>query len=267
MRVIVTRPAQDGSAWVKAFSEHGHEVLALPLIEISAAPDRAPLRQAWQQLSRYHAVMFVSGNAVTQFFAAQDTDAKDTLASWAQQATQTRAWGTGPGTRQALLRAGVAALQIDAPTSGQFDSEALWQLVCSGVRPGQRVLIVRGSDAAQVLDASASGVGRDWLASTLRGAGVEVDFVVAYARQVPRWSAQQLALADSAAQDGSLWLFSSAEALANLRQLMPQQNWQAARALTTHPRIAQAAREAGFGVVQESRPSLQEIVASIESQA
>ena len=140
-------------------------------------------------------------------------------------------------------------------------------MVHSGVRPGQRVLIVRGSDAAATLDPGAPGVGRDWLANTLRGAGVEVDFVVAYARQAPRWSGQQLALAQGAAQDGSLWLFSSAEAIANLRQLLPQQDWRSARALTTHPRIAQAAREAGFGVVQESRPSLQEIVASIESLA
>ncbi|MGE3348297.1 MAG: uroporphyrinogen-III synthase, partial [Ramlibacter sp.] len=38
-----------------------------------------------------------------------------------------------------------------------------------------------------------------------------------------------------------------------------------ARAVATHPRIAQAAREAGFGVVCESRPALADVVASIES--
>lgn len=264
MKVIITRPEQDAPAWVKSLSERGHEVLVLPLIEISPAPDLLPLRQAWRQLSQYQAVMFVSGNAVAQFCAAQEAG---TLAAWGQQAPRTRAWATGPGTRQALLRSGVAAAQIDAPATGQFDSEALWQLVQSSVRPKQRVLIVRGSDALQTLDASAPGVGRDWLAQTLRGAGAEVDFVVAYGRRVPLWSTQQRALAQSAAQDGSLWLFSSSEAIDNLRQLLVQQDWQAALALATHPRIAAVARDAGFGVVWESRPSLHEVVASIESMA
>jgi uroporphyrinogen-III synthase len=264
MKVVITRPEADAVAWVKQLSERGHEVLALPLIEIFPTPDAAPLRQAWQHLSQYHAVMFVSGNAATQFAAAQEAGS---LARWSQQAPLTRAWGTGPGTRRALLRAGVAANQIDAPATGQFDSEALWQLVQSSVRPGQWVLIVRGTDAHQTLAAAVPGVGRDWLAQALRSAGAEVDFVVAYGRRAPLWSLPQLALAQSAAQDGSLWLFSSAEAIGNLRQLLPQQDWALARALATHPRIAQAARDAGFGVVWESRPSLHEVVASIESMA
>ena len=39
----------------------------------------------------------------------------------------------------------------------------------------------------------------------------------------------------------------------------------ALRALATHPRIAQAARDAGFSVVSESRPGMDDLVASIES--
>ena len=45
---------------------------------------------------------------------------------------------------------------------------------------------------------------------------------------------------------------------------------QAARAVATHPRIADAARAAGFGVVRLSRPTLDDVVrvvASIESGA
>ncbi len=264
MRVIVTRPEQDAAPWVNYLSERGHQVLAWPLIVIAPAPDQAPLRRAWQGLSGYRALMFVSGNAATQFAAAQESDS---LADWAQRAPQTRAWATGPGTRRALLGNGVAAALIDAPEAGQFDSEALWQLVGPRVAPGQRVLIVRGSDAQATPDVSASGVGRDWLASRLRGAGAEVEFVVAYGRSAPPGSAPWLALAGTAAQDGSVWLFSSSEAIANLVQLLPQQDWSQARALATHPRIAQVARDAGFGVVWESRPSLQDVVASIESQA
>jgi uroporphyrinogen-III synthase len=35
--------------------------------------------------------------------------------------------------------------------------------------------------------------------------------------------------------------------------------------VATHPRIAQAARDAGFGVVCESRPTEEAIVAALES--
>ena len=57
---------------------------------------------------------------------------------------------------------------------------------------------------------------------------------------------------------------------ANLRQLLPTQCWQQARAIVTHPRIAAAAQAAGFGVVRLSQPSVQSVaqaVASIESGA
>jgi uroporphyrinogen-III synthase len=36
--------------------------------------------------------------------------------------------------------------------------------------------------------------------------------------------------------------------------------------VATHPRIAQAARDAGFGAVLEARPTLDDVVASIESE-
>jgi uroporphyrinogen-III synthase len=64
-----------------------------------------------------------------------------------------------------------------------------------------------------------------------------------------------------------VWLFSSSEAVAHLRSLAPGQSWSRACALATHPRIAQAARAAGFGVVCESRPTMAELIASIESLA
>jgi uroporphyrinogen-III synthase len=220
------------------------------------------LRLAWQQLDQYQALMFVSGNAVAQFCAAQ---VPPSLAGWAQRAPATRAWATGPGTRKALLKAGVAASQVDAPETGQFDSEALWQRVRLQTRPGGKVLIVRGADARPA--APAHGVGRDWLAQTLKDAGVPVEFVVAYQRLAPSCSPAQRAWLGQAAVDASVWLFSSSEAITNLQRMAPHQSWQQARALATHPRIAQAARLAGFGVVWESRPSLEDVLASIESTA
>ena len=277
-RVLVTRPLHDAKPWVDAFRARGLQAEALPLIGIGPCTDPAAhqallrARQLALKPGHYRAVMFVSGNAVQYFFAQDQTPAFD---AEALLAPDTRAWTPGPGTERALLEAGLASLQIDGPSpdATQFESEALWQNVHGQVRPGDRVLIVRGTSPATapvVGNAgmpipSTQGAGRDWLAARLREAGAEVELLAVYERQLPPLTAQQLDLARQAASDGSLWLFSSSEAVANLQQLLPQQQWHSGLALTTHERIASKALSAGFGRVLHSRPSLDDVVASIES--
>lgn len=263
MRLIVTRPQREAQRWVQSLSHAGYEALALPLIALAPAADQAALRSVWQHLDDYAAVMFVSGNAVDHFFASKPPQA---LCFSPQSAIKTRAWATGPGTTAALLRAGVPADRIDAPAAdaGQFDSEALWQVVGAGLQSGQRVLIVRGGDESVN---AAQGVGREWFAHRVAQAGAQADFVVAYQRSMPRLTPQDLRVAQQAAADGSVWLFSSSEAIVNLQSLLPRQNWAGARAVATHARIAAAARAAGFGVVIESSPQLEQLRASIESLA
>ena len=255
MRVIVTRPRREAQDWVQTLQQAGHEALALPLIDIAPAPDTAALQRAWRQLDGYLGLMFVSANAVDGFFAARPADVP----------LPAQTWATGPGTVGALRRAGVPAQHITAPPAdaAQFDSEALWALVAGRIVPGARVLIVRGADASA--GASTEGAGRDWFARQVAAAGGSVDFVASYQRQRPALDATQLALARAAAQDGSVWLFSSSEAVLNLQASLPQQDWGAARAVATHARIAQAARAAGFALVRESRPALADVRASIES--
>ncbi len=253
MRVIVTRPLRECRLWVSELEARGLQALALPLIDIAPAADAEPVRRAWQALQGVLAAMFVSGNAVEQFFAGRPEGI-----AWP---SGTRGWATGPGTTRALLASGVAPVLVDAPDADapSFDSEALWRIVQPQCTPGQRVLIVRGADA------SGQGAGRNWFAEQLEDAGCTPQFVVAYERHAPRLDALQLALARAAATDGSTWLFSSSEAVNHLVALLPGQDWRQARAITTHPRIAQAARDAGFTVVCESRPALGDVVASIES--
>lgn len=273
MRVIVTRVQPQAARWVKLLSPHC-EALALPLLETSALADTSALQTVGQHWRDYTAVMFVSSHAVNHFFASNQAAA---LLYKGQIAPETRAWCTGPGTHAALLAQGLPAQRVDAPAAdgGQFDSEALWQQVQGQVGPGARVLIVRGdtrdddSDKPESTDqpAATPGVGRDWLAQTLRQAGVEVDFVVAYQRGAPVWGPPERALATQAASDGSVWLFSSAEAVGHLSSLLPGQSWAQARALATHARIAQAARDLGFAMVCESRPTFAHVLASIESLA
>ncbi len=258
MQVIVTRPQQDALRWVEALQARGMRAEALPLIDILPATDGEPLRQAWHRFAAYRAAMFVSGNAVQHFYASKPAPAQ---IDQARPAINTRAWATGPGTLAALHQAGVAPALIDAPatSSGQFDSEALWRIVGPGVGAGSRILIVRGGAPG------GEGLGRNWFAQQLETVGALVDFVVAYERHPPRWTAAQAARAQAAAQDGSVWLLSSSEAIAHLRQRLPASALEGARAVATHPRIAQAAYEAGFGVVCESRPTLDDVMASIES--
>lgn len=261
-RLIVTRPLREARRWVSELTAHGYQAVALPLIELGAVVDQTALRRTGQQLGEYASVMFVSAAAVEHFFACNPSGAARFSAP---EGAAIRAWATGPGTAAALRQAGVAPLQIDAPPqdSAQFDSEALWQRVRTQVSAGKRVLIVRGVDGAGETE-SAGGSGRDWLARQLARIGAQVDFVVAYQRQAPAFSASESALARSAAGDGSLWLFSSSQALRHLSHCLPGQAWHEARALATHPRIAAVARELGFGVVCESRPTLSDVLAALK---
>ena len=269
-RVIVTRPAREAAHWAALLSARGMNAVALPLIAVGPCNDtaaRQAMARAQHNLAHYRALMFVSGNAVTHFFDF-GSNQPPTLTGQALAAINTRAWAPGPGTARALEQAGVPCSSIDgpAPDAPQFDSEALWAEVAAQIRPGDRVLIVRGRSATpQGAHESEQGSGRDWLARQIEAAGGQVDFVVAYQRGAPRWSAAEVALAQQAAHDGSLWLLSSSEAVAHLADALPGQHWGAARALVTHPRIADAARAAGFGTVRECRPALEDVVASIES--
>ena len=262
-RVIVTRPAPEAQRWVRELTAQGFDAQCLPLIEIKPSGQTAELERAWQQLAAYAAVMFVSGNAATCFFASAGALAS---AFGALPGDKPRAWATGPGTARALLRAGVAPHCLDAPAAdaGQFDSEALWRQVAAQVGAGARVLIVRGADVADSdSESAAQGSGRDWFARQVAAAGGQVDWVVSYQRHAPTLDVSAQALAKQAASDGSVWLFSSAQALANLRAVLPGQSWAGARALATHPRIAQAARAAGFAVVFESRPTLADVTVAL----
>jgi uroporphyrinogen-III synthase len=249
MPVVVTRPAAEGERWAGRLRERGIDAIVLPLLAIGPAPDPAALQAAARAGDQYAAIMFVSPNAVAGFFAGGPLPAR------------ARCWAPGPGTADALRAAGVPAERIDAPQAeaAQFDSESLWQEVQAQLRAGDRLLLVRGADG------EGRSQGRDWLAQQLAGRGVQVDTVLAYTRGAPTWNAAACELARNAARDGSWWLFSSSEGATHLASLLPGQDWSAARALATHPRIAEAVRTLGFGEVHASRPGFDEVVASIES--
>ena len=278
-RVIVTRPAQDAVHWVEDLTRHGIHAQALPLLQIGPASgpvDVSALQDAWHRLADYAACMFVSGNAVHYFFKQNKAAGQLKCAQAAPESIASagpdrlpaslRFLAPGPATAAALRAAGVAAAQIDSPSpeAGQFDSEALWQVVGPRDWRAARVLLLCGRTHGA---AAASAAGRDWLTQQLRAAGARVDMVTVYERRSPQLSGAQVDWVKSASHDGSVWLFSSSEALGNLMQQpgLAGVNWARACAVASHPRIAQAVRMAGWGVVQESRPLLSDIVRMLRS--
>jgi uroporphyrinogen-III synthase len=231
--LIVTRPLAQALPWVRDLQALGQPATALPLIAIAPVADPAPVIAAWLHLRRFSLLMFVSANAVLQFFAWRPTGF-----AWPDAL---RAGATGPGTTAALIDSGVPAACIVQPAADatSLDSEALWAQLQHEDWAGRHVLVVRGED------------GRDWLADTLRERGATLDFVAAYQRAVPTLSGHEraaLALA-LAAPTQHLWLFSSSQALSHLRRLASAADWRHSMAFASHPRIAQAAAEAGFGSV------------------
>ncbi|OUM03214.1 uroporphyrinogen-III synthase [Variovorax sp. JS1663] len=251
-RVIVTRPVREAARWIELLRNAGLDAQGLPLIEIAPVTDHTALDAARRNAGSYAALMFVSAAAATHFFDGADAPATG---------PQPRCWATGPGTVRALQQSGVAASRIDAPgvEAEQFDSEALWARVHTQVYAGVRVLIVRGGDAA------GQPAGRAWLAHEIAAAGGVCDTVVAYRRLAAPMDAPRRALAELGVRGEAIWLFSSSEAIAHLRDALPGRRWAAARAIATHPRIAEAARDAGFGMVRVASPEPDALIASIES--
>jgi uroporphyrinogen-III synthase len=252
VRIIVTRPAAQAQAWVHELRGRGLDAVALPLIAIGAAADPVVVLAAWEAVSENTLVVFVSPNAVEQFFALAPEGIH-----WP---AGTLAGSLGPGTTRELRARAVPASVIVEPAadSPQFDSEALWAQLSARPWQGRSALIVRGDG------------GRDWLADTLRSTGARVELVAAYRRVASRPDAAQreLLAAAVAAPGEHLWLFSSSEAIDRLAALRPDldaQAWRAAHAIATHPRIAERARTLGIGAVHSSRPGIDDVTACIQS--
>ncbi len=265
-RLIVTRPADQAVAWLQVLSDMGHEAQALPLIEIApvdSEDDAQALELAWSRLKSFDALMFVSSSAAQAFFMPKQQNAVITSVQRAIDLVVTenpaiRLWATGQGTVASLHNLGIPKNRIDAPDAqaGQFDSEALWQVVNKQVHIASRVLILRGRDVG-TFDSS-----RDWLGQQIMASGGVAQKLVVYERRSPRWNLAQTTQCNAWLRDGSIWLLSSTQAIRNLPTSLDASQ---GICICTHERISQAARQRGFAVVCTSRPTLQDVAASIKS--
>lgn len=265
VRIVVTRPADEAGPWAAALQQQGFGVLSLPLIDVVGRPDLV-----LPDLHSFDAVMWVSGNAVRFCLPA-------VMAQLGKWPAGVRCWAPGPGTAAALRAGGVPAQWIDAPdpNAPQFDSESLWAVVAPQMGPGKRLLLVRGRSAAvgqseptaSSEPSSDMSSGREWLLQQCETAGARVSTLGVYQRGCPVWSDEQATLAAAAASDGSVWLFSSGEAVGHLSRLLPQQDWRHTPALATHPRIAQALAAAGFAQVLSVRPTVEAVLGALKPTA
>ena len=243
MPLIVTRPQPQAAQWVQDLLQAGIDAVACPLIEIKPPDDPQALAQARQALQFAQVVMCVSAQAVHYLLQGQNIPA------------QTRFWAPGPGTAKALRAAGVRPSHIDSPppTVTEFDSESLWPVVATQVKPSLQLLWARGQSAN-------GSMGRDWLIRQCEAAGAQVHSFTVYQRRAPVWTATQSRQVGQWVQQGAWWLFSSSESLQYLQQRCPQQDWRGAHAMVTHTRIEETAQKMQFGEIIKVRPALADVL-------
>ncbi|SAK75450.1 bifunctional uroporphyrinogen-III synthetase/uroporphyrin-III C-methyltransferase [Caballeronia catudaia] len=249
--VVVTRPGGQSSALLALLTNAGFGTLEFPLIDIAPVDDDAPLRAALDELylppnaagpERYALVVFVSPNAIDHAFSRLG-------APWPVDLPVAV---VGPGSVAALARQGVhgPSHRVISPSTEdadpRFDSEALYAAIeahfgTTGLK-GKRVLIVRGDG------------GREWLAERLAEAGAKVEKATAYRRVLPEPSMQKWERIHALlAGEPQAWLLTSSEGVRNLAELAHEHltadeiaRLKRAPLVCPHPRIAEAARGAGF---------------------
>jgi len=143
-RVLVTRTRQQASELCRALAAQGAEPVELPTLEIVPSFDRGELTDAIAHLqsSAFAWVVFTSANGVDLFIGHLRDAGLD-----ARAFARSRIAAIGPGTAEALARAGLRADLVPE----KFVAEGLLDAFASRVVLGQRVLLPRAEGAREVL--------------------------------------------------------------------------------------------------------------------
>ena len=192
---LVTRPAGQGAALASAIRAAGGEALECPLLDILPQPlEAATLARL---LTESSTAIFISTNAVAAALAA----VREAGLVWPPGL---RALAVGSATRDALIRAGIAA---QAGEGTAMNSEELLCHPALAQVQGQGILIFKGEG------------GRELLAEALRARGARVEECALYRRSLPDGASALLeTLLDS--HRVNTFLASSGETLAHLLGLL-----------------------------------------------
>lgn len=164
VRIVITRAPHQAGALAAAFRALGAEVELLPLLEVVAPADPAPLDRAALEIGRYAWIAFTSANAVGPLVARRPPP-------WPER---TRVAVVGEATGAELRAAGVEPDLVAKGGGGEGLAEAI-----RAVSGGVSVLLPRAADARPDLERG------------LRAAGFEVEAVVAYDKRTPPEAVQR----------------------------------------------------------------------------
>jgi uroporphyrinogen III methyltransferase/synthase len=219
-RVVVTREAKQGEAWVRELTELGAEVIAFPTLRLEPPTDPGPLDRALNRLEEFDWLVFTSVNGVQYFLAALDRAGLDLrLLGTCQLAA------IGPSTAAALARAHLRADLVPP----QFVAESLVEAFADHPMEGRKILIPRAEQA------------RDLLPEALRSRGAQVEVTPAYRTVVPERSQIDLESAN--------WVtFASSSSVRHFVELVGSHR--ALPVLAIGPITADSARAAGFKRVE-----------------
>lgn len=223
--ILVTRPEAQAASLADALGAAGLEAWRLPLIGIEAIAESEGLDAILERLDDYRCAVFVSANAVESGLAA---------------IRARRAWpaslavaAPGPGTARALREAGFT--EVLSPAD-RFDSEGLLALPAfapDAIR-GRSVLILGGEGGRELMD------------EALAARGATVEHLHVYRRHLIPVPVDELASAWRQGRLAAITLTSSEVARHLGRELVAAPALKSLPVFTPHPRIAEAARDAGF---------------------
>jgi len=232
--LVVTRPSLQSKTLIAALEQDGHQVVALPLIEL--VPDSGMLTTELPALPGYDLVVFASPAAVKIWCEACLMYFSGT--EWMRGLSFAVA---GRASREMLARYGIVTEQhqIFCPADdASAGGDALGELLAA-VAPWKRILYLRGD------------TGRACLPDLLASLTPELKIVPAYRRELLEATTQVLQQIRFLTQSQSLWLISSSGALEHFAKLLDQavdlDEWRrTVRIGALHVRIAERAYALGF---------------------
>lgn len=218
--VVITRPAGTGQALARRLRALGAVPILLPGLTLRGIPVDPALRRTLRDALHDDVVVFSSPAAVRY------------AAALAPLRTRANVIAVGQGTAHALRRRGIPHPRVPQ----RQDSEGVLALPELQQLHGQRISLI-GADG-----------GRGLLREQLVARGALLRELHVYRRVAPRLDRRHVDAVCALPPDASV-LLSSAEALQNLRELLPPPAWQrltAAVAVVSSARLEQAARATGF---------------------
>jgi uroporphyrinogen-III synthase len=274
--VVITRPLAQALPLAKRVTALGRRVEVLPLLDIAALPDAAPLRAVLARLQDFALVAFVSPNAIDAAFGhlaqlhAQLPPHLPPHLPPAWPAGVTLAV-VGEGSRAALAAHGITpdtATIVSPLDPAHSDSEHLMLALDLAALRGKEVLIVRGES------------GRELMGDSLRAAGARVTAVPAYRRSVPALTPAFAARLRALLAEPNDWIVTSSEALRGLFVLLEElgcsgggegdgnsgvAKMQQQHVIVPHARIAETARLLGLTRVTLTGSGDERLLAALQS--